>query len=180
MFVIICFIITLPLLLVGLENFDSGKYEKKKNIPKSQKEIDSIENIFIDIQNALSTQNMELLRKNCSSDLVKQYEKKFEQLKIQDKKIHIKNPFLEGLTCLKPSKNGFSVLLSFKAISFTIFNKDRVEIHWNMIEYCFTPQGDGIEGSTNSYTHFKQRWWFSYNGDGLQVNRIKDFYTANK
>jgi hypothetical protein len=123
---------------------------------------------------------MELLNKYFSPRLIKQHEKKFETLKIQDKIFYIKNPVLEGITHLRTSKNGFSVLFSFKAISYTSFNKDRVELHWNMIEHCFTPYGNGIEGSISSYTYFKQRWWFTYREDDLQVDKIKEFYTKNK
>jgi hypothetical protein len=35
------FIVSIPLILVYFENFDSGKYEKQKDIPKTPKEIEA-------------------------------------------------------------------------------------------------------------------------------------------
>lgn len=180
MLAIATFIIGLPFIFIIFENLDAGKYKKQKNIKKSQEEIDTIEDLFMSVQQALDTQNIELLKKHFSAKLIKYYNKKFEKLYIQDKKIYIKNPKLEGITRLRNSKNGFSVTLSFKAISYTLFNKERVEIYWNMIDYCFTPTGEGIEGSTTNYIHFKERWWFSYEDNDLKVTKIKKFYTKNK
>ncbi len=170
----------LPFAFVILENFDAGRYKKTKTINKSQSEIKNIENIFIEVQNAIDEQDIETLGKLFSKKMFKKYNKKLEKMWIRDKKTYVKKPKLEGITRLRNSKHGFSVTLSFKAISYTSFNKDRVELHWNMIEYCFTPSGEGIEGGETDFIHFKQRWWFKHNSSGLEVQKIKDFYTKNK
>ncbi|WP_213497181.1 hypothetical protein [Lactococcus formosensis] len=176
-FIAIIFI-SLPLLLVLVENFSKKEYETTKDVDRHI--LHDIEVLFDKAQTAQNMQDMSDLHQLFSPHLYKTYEKKLTKLNIQDKKISIENAELEGITNIKKTAHGFSADLSFKAITYTHFDKNRIEIYWRTIDFLFTPQGNGIDGNNTGYTYFKQRWWFIYNSSNLKVDKIKNFNIKRK
>ena len=80
------------------------------------------------------------------------------------------------MTDYKITNKGFSVILSYKAISYSTFDKKRYEIYWRRIDYLFTPLGNGILGNAEDYTRFQQKWFFEERNNKFKIVKIKNYY----
>lgn len=163
-----------PIILLFLDNLTKKKYETTKSVANQTKS--DIEKTFLRTMIALENQDLEELKIIYDTKLYDKYYKKIEKYQRKDRREYIKKPQLDGITNYKSTKDGFSVDLSYKAISYSKFDQNRIELYWRRIDYFFTPLGNGVIGSKTDYTKYKQRWWFKQSKNQLKIVKIKKFY----
>ncbi|MFD2252753.1 hypothetical protein ACFSJM_00015 [Lactococcus formosensis subsp. bovis] len=168
------FFIMIPIILLLFDNMTKRNYETTKAVNSKTKH--DIESIFTKRMNALENQDFDELKVLYNAKLYKKYYRRVKKNQIKDKKEYIRDPHLDGITNYKLTRNGFSVDLSYRVISYSKFDKNRIEVYWRRIDYFFTPLGNGMIGDKETYTQYKQRWWIKQNENQLQIEKIKNFY----
>lgn len=171
------FFIIVPVVLIFFDNLTKKKYQLTIEV-ESQVQ-DKIERIFKKNMLALENQDFDELKKIYDTELFKKYCKRIEKNKIRDRKEYLKDYRLEGITNFKYTREGFKVDLSYRAISYIIFDPNRLEIYWRLIDYWIKPLSNGILGDKENYTLYKQRWWFKQTENNLKIRKIKNYYIKN-
>lgn len=178
MIVIAVLFVFCPFGLILLDMLTQKNYKVTKDVPTDK--IRQIEELFEKVMENLENHNSEGLKNIYGQDLFHQYIKKVNSNKIKDRQSYIEHACLEGITDYKLKRNGFSVNMSYRAISYSTFDKKRYEIYWRRIDYLFTPLGNGILGDSENYTRFQQRWFFEERNNQLKIVKIKNYRLKNK
>ncbi|WP_276414722.1 hypothetical protein, partial [Lactococcus garvieae] len=174
MIIVVTLFILLPFILIVFDNLTQKSYKKIKDVPVDK--INLIEYIFNKVMNDIENQDFDDLKNFYSEKLLQKHIKKVTKNDVKDTKSYIKHANLEGSTDYKITNKGFSVVLSYKAISYSTFDKKRYEIYWRRIDYLFTPLGNGILGNAEDYTRFQQKWFFEERDNKFKIVKIKNYY----
>lgn len=168
------FFIIVPVILIFFDNLTRKKYQMTIEV-ESQIQ-DEIERIFKKNMLALENQDFDELKKIYDTNFFNKYCKRMEKNKIRDNKEYLKDCRLEGITNFKYTREGFKVDLSYRAISYSAFDPNRLEIYWRLIDYWIKPLSNGTRGDKENYTLYKQCWWFKQTKNKLKISKIKNYY----